>query len=376
MKYLHTLLALLLLGAFSACGGDIEPGTVNGPTTEYHPEAEARAQVVETPRLHEAVGSVQAKTDVRVEAQVTGRVMEVAVRPGDAVKTGDVLVKLDSRQSESRLEQTRQAQQAAVSTEAQARQGVAAAQAAFTKASSTFKRMSQLHEDKVITTEELEKAETAFLQAKAVLAQARDGLAAAQASARQVEKNVQEAEIGLGYTTITAPADGEVSQRFVDPGDLAIPGKDLLNLRTSGGMRLEAMVREGLIGHVRMGQSLEMIITALGETPVTGQVEEIEPLADPVTRSFVVKVTLPDLPGLYPGMFGRVLIPLGSERTITVPTAAIRSVGQLKTVMVRDGERWLPVYVRTGRPAGDGVEILSGLNGGETVALDTARGAK
>ncbi len=376
MKTIYALLAFIFLAALSACGNDIEPGSVQTPPSGFQPAATAVAEVVETPRIHEAVGAVQAKTDIRVEAQVTGRVLEVLKRPGEAVGKGEVLIRLDSRQSEARLAQARQAMQSAASTQAQAREGITAAQAAFSKASSTYQRMQKLHADKVITTEELEKAETLFLQAKAALAQAHDGLAAAQANVRRAEKNVQEAEIGLDYTTITAQEDGEVSQRFVDPGDLAIPGKPLLSLQTSGGMRLEAMVREGLISNVRPGLSLEMVITALGDAPLSGHVEEIEPLADPVTRSFLVKVGLPDLPGLYPGMFGRLLIPLGSERTITVPAEAIRSVGQLKTVMVKGGERWLPVYVRAGRRLDGRVEILSGLNGGETVALSVPMGAR
>ena len=129
------------------------------------------------------------------------------------------------------------------------------------------------------------------------------------------------------------------------------------------------MVRESLIGRISLHEKLSVKVTALGGEVLSGEVAEIEPLADPVTRSFLVKVRLPEVPGLYPGMFGRLLVPLGQEEAVLVPERAIRRVGQLETVMVRDGEQWLPVYVRTGEMLDGRVEVLSGLSGGETVGI-------
>lgn len=321
-------------------------------------------------RFHEAVGTVQARTDTRVEAQVTGRVSKVLVRPGDKVNPGDELIVLDSRASQARLEGARQAQQTAASMQAQARDFLDAAKAEFDKSKSTYRRMNQLHEQKVVTAEEVEQAESAYLQAKARLGQAQEGLAAAKARVGEAEKVVQEAEIGLGYTTIIAQESGEVARRMVEPGDLAFPGKELLTLQTGASLRLEAMVRESLIGKVRHGDTFEVVIAALGETPsIQAVVDEIEPLADPVTRSFLVKARLPEVPGLYPGMFGRLRIPLGEHETVLVPTDAIRRVGQLDTVMVKSHRGWHSTYVRAGDVYGEKTEILAGLEGDETIGI-------
>lgn len=369
MRIISISISLFIFTLLAACSGS-GPSVNAEKKTITPPNGTAPAAVEEMPRMHEAVGTVQARTDVRIEAQVTGRVMKVNVRPGDTVKRGDELLVLDSRQLETRLDQSRQGLQSAQSAEAQARQAITAAQAGFKKAESTYRRMQQLFDEKVITAEELEKSETAFLQARAELARARDALSGAQASVRQAEKGVQESEIGLGYTTINAPEDGEIGQRFADPGDLAVPGKALLSLQTSGGMRLEAMVRESLVADVRIGQRMGVIITALGPAPVQAVVEEIEPLADPVTRSFMVKAGLPDIPDLYPGMFGRLLVPTGMDRIVTVPASAVRRVGQLETVLVKQDESWVPVNVRTGEKHGYRIEVLSGLDGTETVGTD------
>ncbi|MEZ7198606.1 efflux RND transporter periplasmic adaptor subunit [Pseudodesulfovibrio karagichevae] len=370
---MNILSIVMLAAVLAACGQEPPAAVKKGPG--YEPASTAVAERAVLPRLFDAVGTVQAKTDIRVEAQVTGRVLDVLVRPGDRVAKGDKLVVLDSRASNTRLERSRQALASARSQTAQARDVLASAQAAYTKSESTYRRMSQLFEQKVVTAEEVEKAEAAYLQAKAALSRAQQGVSGAESQAREADKVVQEAEIDLGYTTITAQEAGEVAKRLVEPGDLAFPNKELLTLHTSGAMHLEAMVREALIGRVRLGDSLSVVITALSDkTPLTGVVQEIEPLADPVTRSFLVKVRLPDRPGLYPGMFGRLLIPLGERDTVLVPKAAVRRVGQLETVMVQSEGAWQPVYVRTGQAVDGKVEILSGLSGGETVGLSSEGG--
>ncbi|QGY39845.1 efflux RND transporter periplasmic adaptor subunit [Pseudodesulfovibrio cashew] len=377
MKRTPLLLVLALsFSLLAACGSDPAPsGSAAKTAPVYQPSATATAERASLPRVYEAVGTVKAQTDTRVEAQVTGRVAQVLVRPGDKVKAGDKLLVLDSRASQTRLERSRQAARTTSSLTAQAEDFLNAAKADFDKSESTYRRMKQLNEQKVITEEELEKAESAYLQAKARLGQAREGLAAAKARQAEASKVVQEAEIGLGYTTIIAQADGEVARRLAEPGDLAFPGKELLSLQTGATLRLEAMVRESLIGRVRIGETLGVDISALGSSePITGTVDEIEPLADPVTRSFLVKVRLPERPGLYPGMFGRLLIPLGEREGVLVPVAALNRVGQLVTVMVKTEGGWEPVFVRTGDVHGDRIEILSGLSGGETLGLGGTEG--
>ncbi|MBC16117.1 MAG: efflux transporter periplasmic adaptor subunit [Desulfovibrio sp.] len=366
-KTAHIFIIVTML-LFLGCSSETTAPSRSG--NQYNPEQTVQAERTMIARFHEAVGTVQARTDTRVEAQVTGRVSKVLVRPGDKVSPGDELIVLDSRASQTRLERARQAQQTATSMRAQARDFLDAAKAEFDKSKSTYRRMSQLHEQKVVTAEEVEKAESAYLQAKARLSQAQEGVAAAKARVGEAEKVVQEAEIGLGYTTIIAQESGEVARRMVEPGDLAFPGKELLTLQTGASLRLEAMVRESLIGKVRHGDTFDVIIAALGESPsIQAVVDEIEPLADPVTRSFLVKARLPEVPGLYPGMFGRLRIPLGEHETVLVPTEAIRRVGQLDTVMVKSHRGWHSTYVRAGDVYGEKTEILAGLEGDETIGI-------
>ncbi|MFH1135264.1 MAG: efflux RND transporter periplasmic adaptor subunit [Pseudomonadota bacterium] len=316
----------------------------------------------------EAVGTLRPRTQTNVESQVSGRVVEVLVNTGLEVKTGQTLVILDSREFVARLDQADQGAKSARSRVEQARQAVISAQAELDRAHLEFERYKRLFQSKTVTTRDLEKAKTAFIQAQANLQKAADGRSEAESGVRQVEKQVEEARITSAYTTIKALDSGQVVKRMVDPGDLAVPGKTLLVIQANNALRLEALVREGLIDQIRPGVELRATVDALGQTLV-GQVEEVGPSADPQTRTFLVKVAVEPVPGLYAGMFGRLLIPVGRREVVAAPKRAVRRVGQLELVKVKTDQGWRDQFVRTGQDLGDKIEILSGLDGGETLAL-------
>jgi multidrug efflux pump subunit AcrA (membrane-fusion protein) len=99
-------------------------------------------------------------------------------------------------------------------------------------------------------------------------------------------------------------------------------------------------------------------------------VEEIVPQAQAATRSFEVKVSGPCPPGVYPGMFGRIEVPLDPQEAVYIPRSAVMQVGQIDLVdLVRDGQTSRRL-VRLGRTTGENVEVLSGLSPGEQVALN------
>ena len=361
------LVILYMAGTFTT--DKIQPGKVPAASGRViQPRKTARATIETITEFYEAVGTVRPRTEINVEAEITGRILEILVRPGDKVAKRKLLVVLDSRQFRARLDQARQGLMSTTSRREQARQAVTAVQAAYTQAGSAFKRTKTYFESEAATSHDLELAESTYLQAKARVQQAKDALTGAQAGVRRAEKVVEEFKIALGYTRIKAQAAGEVARRLVEPGDMAWPGKPLLVLQTRGALRLEANVREGLIHLITPGTRLRVVVTALGRI-LNGTVEEVVPSADPMTRTFLIKVGLPRANGLYPGMFGRLMVPVEQLKVVVAPKAAVRSIGQLEVVTVKVDGKWHRAFVKTGRDMGDKIEILSGLNGGETLAL-------
>ena len=372
------ILALFLLipyfaGYFST--SKIKPGWIQQEDIiDFQPVGTTKVEKRSVNVIYEAVGTVRPQTETRVEAQVTGKIIKISVKPGDFVKKGAELIRLEDNEYRTRLERAREGLRSTQAQREQAKQAIQAAQARYAKADSQFKRVKQLFSDEVLSTRELEQAEAEFLQAEAELRQAKDGLNAAEAGVSQAEKLVEEAEIALDYTDIRASEDAEIAKRLVEPGDLALPGKPLLIVQAAGSMRLEAYVREGLIGSVHPGKELSVSIASLNKT-VTGVVEEVIPSADPKTRTFLVKVGLPNLIGLYPGMFGRLLVPSGTREAILVQPEAVTRVGQLETVMVKEGNIWKKYFIKTGEEIDGLIEVLSGLKGDETIALSGSENA-
>ena len=243
------------------------------------------------------------------------------------------------------------------------------AQSVFKEAESNYRRVKTYLEQAAATTQDLERAEAAYQQARAGVEQAKKGVSAAAARVEQSKKILEESQVAMGYTTIEAHQSGQISNRLVDPGDMAWPGKPLLVLQASGALRLEADVREGLIEKLSLGMRLPVSIDALN-LRIEGELEQIVPSAQAASRTFLVKVTIPSAEKLYPGMFGRLHVPLGERQAVLVPKAAVRRIGQMEIVRVEEGDRWINLFVKTGRAVNGKVEVLSGLTGNERIAID------
>ncbi|WP_429885808.1 efflux RND transporter periplasmic adaptor subunit [Geoalkalibacter halelectricus] len=370
------ILALVFLILYM--GGVFRTGLI-GPDdarSVEHPEVgetEVRVPVrqVLLPQTHAAVGTVRARTTGQVAAQVMSRVKSVAVRSGEQVAAGQLLLELDDRELRARYQQAAEGLNAARQQQVQAERQVEAAEAVYARARTQHERIRTFFAAQAATAQALEQAEAEWRQAQAARAQAEAAVAQARARIAQAERHLEEAQVGLGYARILSPLAGQVVERRVDPGDLAMPGKILLTLQGEALLRLEALVPEGLIERLTLGQ--EVAVEIAGRN-LPGRVEEMVPAADPAARSFLVKVGLPPgVPSLYPGMFGRLEVPLDPRPAVLAPAEAVRRVGQLEMVRILDQERVRVLLVTTGARIGADVEILSGLRGEEILLIEGAQ---
>ncbi len=367
MKKYYILLLIIVL-IFSCDTNTIPPGQSKDPVSAvstFQHTAKVEKQLIT--RTHAAVGTIRPLTQTRIESQVSGQVLKINVVPSNRVEAGQLLVTLDNRQLTARLDQAKEGLAYTKNSLKQSEKARDESQAGLDQAHAAYLRTKTLFDKEIVPSQKLEIDRAGYLQAKARLERSKEGVRAAQTGIRQAREVVREAEIGLDYAGIRSPAAGVVVERLIDPGDLAVPGKPLLTIQTSGALRLEARVREGLIRKVIQGKSYKVEIQTLGHV-VDAAIEEIVPYADPATRTFLVKAALPDTPGVFPGMFGRLLIPVTREETLLIPEAALVRVGQLEmvNVLLPEGE-FHSVYVKTGKHFNGKIEVLSGLNGNETI---------
>ena len=313
------------------------------------PVVEAQRKTV--PDYVEAVGTVRAQQTSQLSAQVVGAIVSLRAQEGQRVRQGEVLIELDDAQQRAALQRA----SAAVSS---AQQDIAAADAEYALANSTLSRYQSLYEKKSVSPHEMEEVQARAKSAGARRDQAEAGMAQAHALEAQ-------ARASQSYTRIRAPFDGVVTAKHVDLGTLAAPGVPLLTVEDTRRYRLEASVDEGDIRWIKMGATAPVEVDALG-AELQGKIAQIVPLADPASRSFIVKLELPSEPRLRSGFFGRVRFPRGERDAIMAPRTAVLDHGQLHGVYVvgADGQIALR-FVTLGKPAGDDVELLSGVTAGE-----------
>ena len=305
----------------------------------------ATAELVTVPALESAVGTIRPVRESAVASRILARVVAARITAGQQVKADQVLVELDDTALKARL--------------AQAQAAVQAAEARRDQARIDARRYEQLFADNAAKQIERDKA---------VLA-----LRTTEAEVVRLKQAVIEGEAVLSYATIRSPMDGVVVDKHVSSGDTVTPGQVLLKLYDATRMQLIAPVRESLAQQLKVGQMIGVRIDVLPE-PCEGAISEIVPEAESASRAFQVKVTGPCPPGVYPGMFGRLLIPLGDEQLLLIPQSSVRRVGQLDVVDIADTAAGVlhRRAVQLGRVLDGRVEVLSGVKPGEQVAVPRA----
>ncbi len=340
-----TVLTVAALVPLAGCGG--------GPDepAAYHPK-EVRADLVTVdrtriPRIVTATGELEAENAVEVSTRLMGHVLEVLVRVGERVQTGQVLARIDDTDVQARKRQAEAA--------------IAEARAVLENAETNLARFERLYQEKSVSRSQLDDVRT--------------GRDRAAAGLDRAEAALDEVEVQLDYLRIEAPAPGQVTRRLVDPGDMASPGQPLLMLEQTGTMKVRAGLSEKDVDLVAVGKQVTVKISSLEQATYTVPIARIVPVASSMSRTFDLEAYLPNESGrLKSGMFARVEVPVSSREAVMVPREALHARGQLTGVWIVDEEgtthlRW----IRTGQTIGDQVEVISGLQGGEQLVLRADR---
>lgn len=319
--------SLILSLAIAGCSKH-QPAAQRAPL----PTASVSVAKVETGKSiarEEVVGTVRARERATVEPKVSGRIARLNAVLGQAVAAGDVLCELDVREIKARLDQ---------------------ALAQSEQAAKDLERYANLLKQEAVTRAEYDAME------------ARSRMAAAA---------VAEAETMLGYAKVTAPFSGVITRKLADVGELASPGRPLVEIENPNDLRVEVDLPESLLKQVRIGAKLQ-ITQEESPSAVEGTVGEVGPSADPMSRTYRVKIDLPRESGFRPGQFVRVAVPAGESPRLLVPSRAVIERGQLEFVFVVTNNVAQLRLVRTAKRTGDSVEIVSGVSVGETVVTDGA----
>jgi len=297
-----------------------------------------------------------------VRARVEGIVLESPVE-GDAVTSGDVLVRFDSsdqqkalRQAQITLAQARVNREKAVDTLETSRKDLSDKETLLKSGAVPEDQVRAARENVASTQRSLELAELGVSQAALALETAQEELAA---------------------TVVRAPFDGVVLSTDLNPGDLVSRGALLLTFADLSRVRLRAEVDEFDIGKVEVGQSVSISSDAVGESALKSKVERISPAAEVVNNISIFKVStvLGNEDGnLRPGMSADVSILIRADKGLVVPSKAVSTVRSRSYLKVFAEEEVQTRRVEVGADDGVNVVVLEGLEEGELVVVPSTAG--
>lgn len=347
-----------------------------------------------------ATGTVSALREARIAAKMPGRVTAVLVREGDRVAAGKPLLRLDGSEYFAAEAQARAAVGAARAQRdlllagalpeerQQAANAVAQAKAALDQAQTETERMRSLYAMGAIAKQQLDVAETQLRMARTTYDSARqqqtivnDGpraeqIRTVQAQAAGAEAGLAAARVRVRDLILTAPFAGTIVQRMVEPGESVSPGIPSFLLAQLDEVHVELAVPERYRAALRVGQTASVTVDSLPGRTFTGRIAEISPGASAVSRSFLVKVRVPNRERmLQPGMFARGTIVTGSRPSVLQISerAVMTTAGGPVIFVVKDGRAVRRAVTLGDRQEGL-VEVKSGVQVGELVVVEGQEG--
>jgi RND family efflux transporter MFP subunit len=321
-----------------------------------------------------ASGYVTARRRATVSSKVTGKVVEVFVEEGKAVRKGQVLARLDDSQIRAMLN-------VAAAQLAAAERGAAEDQARLREAELTLERRRQLVKEQVISRAELDTAEAQVESLKARIAMA-------QQQVRVAQSQVDARKTDLDDMVVRAPFDGVAISKDAQPGEMISPVSagggftrtGICTIVDMSSLEVEVDVSESYINRVRPAQPVESVLDAYPDWRIPSHVITTVPSADRQKATVRVRIGFDELdPKILPDMGVKVSFlnepapptaDAAARPRILVPKAAVRSSDGASIVFVLAGERLERRAVKVGANDGDQVEIISGLNTGDRVVID------
>jgi RND family efflux transporter MFP subunit len=341
---------VLLAGgtALYAQGNDARPGVVHKGAAALATAPVALRAVAD---VYVADATIEAVRQATVSAQTGGVITQFLVDAGDPVKRGQLLARIDTRETDAQVNA--------------GRANVAQAEASLSQAQVSYDRTQSLIKQGFVSQAALDKAAA--------------DLKAAQAAVEVARAGSTQAVTARSYAELRSPIDGVVSQRLMELGELASAGKPVLMLHDPAQLRAVGAVPQFALPKVAASKTAQIELPTLGKTVTAARVTVL-PAADARLLSTLVRADLgAAVPaGVVPGTAAKVLLPTGVERKLVVPAAAVLRRGELTAAYVvgSDGRptlRQIRVGERVVAPEGTAeglVEVLAGLADGERVALD------
>jgi RND family efflux transporter MFP subunit len=329
MNWHNIITGVLLLSGLTLCTGcdNRENHKTQSRTLPSVAVTVTTAKKEISPSRIEVVGTLEAVENASISSRISGQIIEMPVVLGSKVQKGDLLIKISADEISAKVSQ---------------------AEAHLSQAKRNLEREKSLMTQGASTKETVKSLEDITRIAQAAY---------------------KEAQTMLNFTIITAPFSGTITRKMANIGNMTSPGMVLLQIENGKNLQVLAQIPESLLLQIAVGDKLPVEIPA-AHLNLTGEVAEIAPAADPMSRTAPAKINITETPNLRVGQFARISLTRKEDPIITLPKSAIQSKGQMDFIFVADKNTAHMRLIRTGTSQNDSVEIISGLNPGEIVVIE------
>jgi RND family efflux transporter MFP subunit len=316
-------------------------------------------------------GSVQALTEAPILARASGYVQRRMVDIGDRVRAGQPLAEIEAPELDEQVRQGKASEQQAQASLDQALANLEQGKSDLEFARVSAQRWTRLFARGVVSKQENDQYQTQYQSRTASVQALEKAIAVQRSNIAAAESNVRRLQEMQSYLLVKAPFDGIVTLRNVDVGALVNAGSTLLyRIAQASTVRIFVNVPQTNASTVRPGQPARLQVSNLPGRSFTGAVARTANSLDPTSRTMLVEVRVPNPDGaLMPGMYAQV--DLSSARAappLLIPSDALLSRADgTRVAVVRPDHTVHLQKIEVGRDYGDRLEVLGGLQEGDTI---------
>jgi membrane fusion protein, multidrug efflux system len=378
LRVLNTI--ILVAAATTACSKD--------PSAQARGREDAakliKVERVRAEQIHravEVVGTLAAVDEVTISAEAEGRVSRLLADLGDRVTASQALVELDREKPQYNVDQQRAALARALAKfgasdtahlpALEKTPDVQKAQAEQVQAKQAFDRAQELQRRQLVPKQALDDAEAMLQSKQASYDSAVQNAKNLRADIDATDAALRLAERQLRDTTIRAPFDGYVQKRLVNLGEYVKVQSPVMAVVKVDPLKTTAEIPEKMAPWIEVGQAVELRVDAYQDRTFTGKISRISPAVNTSTRAFPFEALVPNASALLkPGTFARVIIRTNkNDRVLTLPYSALQYRYGVNRVFVVNTDRLVAKELKVGERVGDRIEIVSGIDAGEPVAM-------
>ncbi len=381
----------------------IATGMISGCASPQNASIAVVTAVVQKQSIETTIpvsGVLLPQTSVVLSSKSMAEAKTVCVQVGDKVKKGQTLIVLDTAQLRAQLAQARAALKQAQASAAAAATSVSSTAAAiaamqgqadlakinFDTAKASYDAIVIAHDGGTASDGDVQQAyvvlqvaQTQYNNALASVGQTSASAAAAGNSVNTVNAAVEVAQanvniiyVQLRAATIKAPIDGIVTNRNINPGELATAGAQLMTIIQQGAVKLKGSVSQSALPLLSVGQSIDINVDIYPDRTFKGNLSLIAPMAITSGEYFPIEITVAAADQLKPGMSAHAQIAVKSQLSLSVPASAVLTESGQSFVFVIENGLAKKVNVVAGITNGTDTQILSGLNEGQEIIVSQA----